>query len=445
MKISVVGLGKLGAPWAAVLASKGHTVVGVDTNKAFVDAVHHGKAPVSETGLDELITASLGNLFALTNLDQAIEHTEVTFIIVPTPSEPEGGFSLRYVLAAVESLATALKEKTGYHLVVLVSTVMPGDTGTQVRPTLEKIAGKRCGEEFGLCYNPGFVALGSVIHNMLHPDFILIGESDPRAGELLAQIHRSVCCDQPRIARMNFVNAEITKLAVNTFVTMKISYANMLSRICERLAGADADIIASTLGLDSRIGPKYLKGAVSYGGPCFPRDNAAFAALGARLGVGTQLAEATDQVNREQVERLAELVLANLPSGGTVGVLGLSYKPNTGVCEASVGLCLASLLRKSGIPVIAYDPAAMDEARRVLGPSVSYATSAAACAKQADVLVVSVAWSEFSMLTREDLRRPKSKPTVIDCWRILDRGELESVANIIELGVGPASVECQAQ
>ncbi len=379
MNISIIGLGKLGAPWAAVLASKGHTVVGVDVNAQYVDAVNRGEAPVSETGLGKLVEEWRPNLSATTDIRQAVLDSEVTFLVVSTPSEAHGGYSLRYVLAALEPLGAALKEKAGYHLVVLTSTVMPGDLETTVRPALETFAGKRVGESLGLCYNPEFIALGSVIHDMLHPDFILIGESDPHAGDMLAEIHRSICGSKPRIARMNFVNAEITKLALNTFVTTKISYANMVARVCEQLPGADADVVSAALGLDSRIGPKYLKGAVSYGGPCFPRDNRAFAALGARLGVRTPLAKVTDQMNREQIDMLANLVLANLPPGGSVGILGLSYKPNTHVCEASAGVCLAQRLHDAGVAVIGYDPAALDEARRVLGQSLTYAPSAAAC------------------------------------------------------------------
>ena len=223
MRISVIGLGKLGAPWAAVLASKGHIVVGVDTNTQYVDAINRGKTPVSETGLDQLIEASRQNISATTDICQAVLDTQATFIVVSTPSEPNGGFSLQYVLAALEPLGAALKAKTGYHLVVLTSTVMPGDVEAYVRPALEKSSGRRIGENLGLCYNPEFIALGSVIHDMLFPDFLLIGESDARAGDMLAEIHRTVCGGKPSMARMNFVNAEITKLAVNTFVTTKIS------------------------------------------------------------------------------------------------------------------------------------------------------------------------------------------------------------------------------
>src|SRR5262249_41972017 len=154
------------------------------------------------------------------------------------------------------------------------------------------------------------------IRDMLHPDFILIGESDPKSGERLQEIHRSVCANQPPIQRMNLVNAELTKLAVNTFITTKISYANMLARVCERLPGADVNVVTAAVGMDSRIGKKSLKGAVSYGGPCFPRDNRAFAALARQARAQATLAEVTDLFNRQQIDHLAELAISHLPSGG---------------------------------------------------------------------------------------------------------------------------------
>ena len=194
---------------------------------------------------------------------------------------------------------------------------------------------------------------------------------------------------------MNYVNAELTKLSVNTFVTTKISYANMLAQICETLPGADADVVTAALGCDTRIGPKYLKGALGYGGPCFPRDNVAFSALARDNGVPALLAEATDELNRRQVPRMAELVLSHLPEGGTVGVLGLSYKPHTEVIEESQGVAIAKALLAAGARVVVYDPAAMDNAQRVLTGDVIFAASAAECARQADVLAITTPWPEF--------------------------------------------------
>ena len=433
MKLSIIGLGKLGAPMAAVMAHKGHVVVGVDVNADYVAAIQQGHAPLKETGLEEMIQANRERLSATVNYEEAVLGTDATFIIVPTPSDPDGTFSLRNVMIAAEKIGAALRKKQGWHLVVLSSTVMPGSTGGKLLPALEEHSGKKCGEGFGLCYNPEFIALGSVIRDMLNPDMILIGESDERSGEILERLYTGVCDSNPHIRRMNHVNAELTKISVNTFVTTKISYANMLAQVCETLPGADVDVVTSAIGCDSRIGQKYLKGALGYGGPCFPRDNLAFSALARANGVPPILAEATHQLNQSQAPRLAKWILARLPEGGTVGVMGLSYKPNTEVIEESQGLALAKHLLSVGVPVVVYDPAAMENARPQLAGKVTFAASAADCARQADVLAITTPWAEFREISPKEF---KPHGTVLDCWRLLDKDAVGSVTEYVALGFG---------
>src|SRR2546423_3712128 len=278
--ISVMGLGTRGSRLAACLAGRGFSVIGVDIDKNKIEALNRGLPPVHEPGLAELIEEGRGRLRATENVEEAVRASEVTFIVVSTPSEPGGGFSLKYVLPCLEAIGKTLRTKTGFHLVVLTSTVMPGSTGGEVRATLERASGKTCGEHFGLCYSPEFIALGSVIRDFYFPDFLLIGESDEQSGQILAEIYRRTCKNTPFVARMNFINAEITKLAVNTCITPKISYANMIARLCERLPEADANVVTSALGLDTRIGPTYLRGAVSYGGAGVSRGESGVAAVG---------------------------------------------------------------------------------------------------------------------------------------------------------------------
>lgn len=437
--ISVIGLGKLGAPLAACLAHKGYNVIGVDLDESKVAALAAGHAPVYEPGLDALIENNRERLTATRDIQSAVANTRATFVVVPTPSGADGAFSLRFVLPAMQAIGQALKHKTDYHLVSLTSTVMPGATGLHVLDALESESGKRVNVDFGLCYSPEFIALGSVIRDMLNPDFILIGQSDERAGTALSNIYHQLCDNQPPIATMSYVNAELTKIAVNTYVTTKISYANMLAQVCENLPGADADVVTGALGLDTRIGKKYLKGALGYGGPCFPRDNIAFATLAQQVGTRALLAEATDQTNRLQIERLANLVRANLPAGGRAGILGLSYKPNTDVVEESQGVMLAQWLSALGIETIVYDPAAMTFAHKILADTVHFAESAADCAHKADVLVITTPWDEFRQLAPGELNHSSRRKTIVDCWRILDRAQFEPVANYVALGIGPQS------
>ena len=437
MNISVVGLGKLGAVLAAVLADRQHRVIGVDVNRDNVSAINQGLAPVSEPGLEELIRSNAERLSAGVDLTTAVRETDITFVVVPTPSVADGTFSLRHVLSAAESIALALRDKSSYHLVVISSTVLPGSTGGEVLPLIERVSGKKCGADFGLCYNPEFIALGTVIRDMSSPDLILIGESDERAGSMLEELYASICPSRPPVVRTNFVNAELAKIALNTFVTTKISFANMLAEVCERTPGADAHTVAAAIGLDSRIGGKYLKGAFGYGGPCFPRDNAAFAKFAETRSVDATLAKATDQINRRQVARVAERIFGLAGEGELIGILGLAYKPNTDVVEESQGVLLAAQLLEAGFRVVAYDPAASENARRILDGRVTYAESMLACAAAVRVLVIATPWNEFQSLRPEHLLRSELSPVVIDWWRILPREVFEQGAEYITCGQGP--------
>ena len=439
-RVCVVGLGKLGSPLAACLAAKELTVVGVDNDRCKIDAINQGKAPVEEPGLGDLIGRTQGRLTAESDIEAAVARTDITFIVVSTPSDPAGGFSLRYVEPVCQAIGRALARKNEYHLVCLTSTVMPGTTGGPVREVLEKTSGKRLGADFGLCYSPEFIALGSVIRDFLNPDLLLIGESDARAGDRLQSLYARVCDNQPAVARMAFVNAEITKLAVNTYVTTKISYANLLARICERLPGANVDVITSALGLDSRIGAKYLKGALSYGGPCFPRDNLALAQLARQLGVPPDLAQTVDRFNRSQVPWLADLVQKR--SKGTVGILGLTYKAGTDVVEEAAGFLLAKELAGRGVKVLAFDPAFGKQSPAGVPDGICFAASAGECIAGSDLVVLATSWPEFSRVPREQWARNSQQGprTIIDCWRTLVFLHDEPGVHYLGLGLGEGFV-----
>ena len=440
MKACVIGLGKLGSPLAACLAAKGLTVIGVDHDPRKIDAINQARPPVHEPGLAELLGQTQGRLSACSDIEEAVTQTDITFIVVSTPSDPAGGFSLRYVEPVCQAIARALANRSDYHLVCLTSTVMPGTTGGPVREMLEKASGKRVGKDFGLCYSPEFIALGSVIRDFLNPDMLLIGESDPRAGDMLAALYSQVCENKPSVARMAFVNAEVTKLAVNTYVTTKISYANMLARICECLPGANVDVITSALGLDTRIGPKYLKGAVSYGGPCFPRDNLALVQLAQQLGVPPDLAQTVDRFNRSQIAWLADLVQHRTQN--TAGILGLTYKAGTDVVEEATGFLLAKELASRGVKVVAFDPAYGKNSPPAAYENLRFAASATECIDSSDVVVLATSWPEFDAIPREHWINHSTHPprTVIDCWRTLKFLHDEPGIRYLGLGLGEGFV-----
>jgi UDPglucose 6-dehydrogenase len=408
--VSVFGLGKLGLPLAAVLASKGHQVIGVDLNETVVREVAIGMSPIEETGLQALMDTCEGRLTATTNVDRAIAGTDVSFIITPTPSKDDGTFTNEYVLQAIDSISDALKSKSTRHTVVVSSTVMPGSCWGPIRTHLQR-SGKVVGETLGLCYSPEFIALGSVIYDMTHPDMVLVGESDPASGDVLQGLLETVVETDPPFKRMSLANAELAKIAVNTYVTMKISYANTLAEMCEQIPGGDASVVTEAVGADSRIGRKYLVPATAFGGPCFPRDNRAFAALAVELKTEAPLALATDQVNDRQVRRLADQAYER--GANSVAILGLSYKPGTSVVEESVGTRLAQVLVDYGINVHVFDPVAQESAFSVLGDLVHWGSSAVAVIDKTDYVVICTPWEDFKTLEFP-------KPTVVvDCWGVV--------------------------
>lgn len=422
---------------AAAIASRGFNVVGVDISQPAVDLVNAGHAPVQETNLEEIIGENRARLRATINHKDAILNSDVSFVIVPTPSDARGAFSLQFAKYAFREIGQALAEKDGYHLVVLTSTVLPGSTRYGLLPVLEKESGKSCGKDFGLCYSPEFIALGSVIHDFLNPDFNLVGEIDERAGNLLEKCYTEVMANNPPCKRMSLENAELTKISLNTFVTTKITFANMLADLCSRIPGGNVDVVSDALGCDSRIGRKYLTGGLGYGGPCFPRDNVALGFFARSIDYKASLAETTDLLNRSLAIKLGESLSSILQPGSTVFVLGLAYKPHSHVVEESQAIYLARKLAADGFRVIGHDPLANEMARFELTDKVMILEDMKTCLEQADAVVITTPDPKFSALQASDF--PQKDPPVIvyDCWRIL-LGKLETAQHIryIPLGIG---------
>ena len=433
--ISVFGLGKLGVPIVASFISKGFKIIAYDVDVNKVQAMKELRSPVFESDVQDLLNKYNENLNVVSNGEKSVIDSSITFVVVATPSENDGTFSNEYVLNACEVIGKALKEKKDYHLVVISSTVMPQSMDKVIKPYLEKVSGKIVGVDFGLCYSPEFIALGTVVRDFLNPDFVLIGESDPKAGEILSSIYIKVCNNNPKISHMNFINAEITKLAINTFITAKISFANMLLNLCDKVDGANVDVICGTLGLDSRIGGKYLNGATSYGGPCFPRDNVALQRFAKTINANVDLAIAAHDFNSNHTKYIFDLTKSFLSNKkDSVGILGLTYKPDTNVVEESVGCLLAKKLIQDGVSVRVYDPCGMSNAKQILGDSVVYDSSALDCIKNSQVILLTTPWKEFAEIKTNQWL--STNLIVIDCWRILKHLQGVKGINYIPLGLG---------
>jgi UDPglucose 6-dehydrogenase len=427
--LSVFGLGKVGVALVAALISAGHRVTGVDVNEQLVQSLNEGTFHTNEPGvMDRLSALEPGRFRATTLAAEAVAQSAVSFIIVPTPSNSLGGFSNLYVMEALEAIGRAAAKKCGRHVVAVISTVLPRSSQIQLIPALEGAAGQRIGDRLGYCYNPSFIAQGDIMKGLLQPDYVLIGEADEASGETVAAIHRQLVVNQAPIVRMTPTEAEITKLASNTHDAMRVAFANMLLALCNELPESDIDHVTGALA--HRLGHRFLKGAVPFGGPCWPRDNQAMAAFMDLIGLPATLPDAINRANAEHGRYVRNEVLSATPRGVRVGVLGLAYKPETPLVEQSFGVDLAAALAAEGRQVIGWDPLANEHARSVLGNRIIITNAPEECLR-CDVAVIALPLLELAALDWSQA----SAATVIDCWRVLDAQQRRFSRNYIPLGL----------
>lgn len=435
--ISVVGLGKLGLPLATLHAQ--HTLVlGVDLSTQTVAAIRSKECPITESGVkDLLVRAIIQKSFHAYTDYAAVRDTDMTLVIVPSPSDETGAFSSEYVLDALYEIGKAIRGKTARHTVVICSTVMPGECQNSFLPVLVETSGKTIGVDLGLVYSPEFIALGSVVADMQRPDMIIIGESDPESGRLYEQLARKIIIPRvnheinPRAHHMSLTSAEIAKISVNAYVTMKISFANTLGEVCQKTPGASATQIAAAIGADSRIGTKYLRPGVAFGGPCFPRDNRAFAVFGLDKGVRMVLAEATDQINGRQIDLMVDRIKEI--GRRRVGILGLSYKPGTPITEEAFGLLLAAELSRLGYDVVVYDPLVRQQDGLLPG-DVSWKHSPGDTVADDTVTVLCTPDPVFNIFPQVFSDEGKRNGLVLDCWGTIPEGPWDDT-HIDRLGV----------
>ena len=419
--LSIMGLGKLGAATLATFASRGWNVIGIDINKKAVDAINEHRSPIDEPDVDRLLKENGQSIIATTDVQMGILDSDVTFVIVPTPSLPDGSFSIEYVKTAVRSIAQVLPYKNTYHVINVTSTVLLGDM-EQIKALIEEVSGKKCGIDFGLVYNPDFIALGKVVYDLTHPDMILIGQDNDRDGQLIEDIHRSlVIWDNPNIFRMSFYNAELAKISLNHFLTLKIGYANTIAEICENMPTGDAEKVLNAIGADTRIGYKYMKAGLSPSGACLPRDSRAFVHTASRFGVDAFIAKAVDHASNEYKKRILNKIIEILSEIGksSISVLGLSFKEGTPVIEESVSIYVVKELFKKGYTISVYDPMAMENARKELGKDIKFSESAIECLKGTSLCFIATAWKEFRDLQAVDFVENMESAVVLDVWGVL--------------------------
>ncbi|MDQ2979676.1 MAG: UDP-glucose/GDP-mannose dehydrogenase family protein [Acidobacteriota bacterium] len=415
MNICMIGTGYVGLVTGACLADFGMNVVCVDKDEEKIAALQRGHIPIYEPGLEEMVAKNerAGRLRFTTDLKTAIEDSLAIFIAVGTPPRPDGSPDLTFVRQVAKAIAVHMN---GYKVVVTKSTV-PTGTGKMIEEIVRENDQKH---DFSIVSNPEFLREGSAVSDFLRPDRIVIGASDPRAVEVMQEIYSPLYLLETPFVITDVASAELIKYASNGFLAVKISFINEIARLCE-LMGADVHDVAKGMGLDKRIGGKFLHPGPGFGGSCFPKDTAAAADLARQNGYTFRIIEATIEVNRETKARMIQKIEAAVGpvAGLTAAVLGLSFKPETDDIRESPAIAVVTDLSKAGASIRAFDPAAMENARAVL-PEVHYATDAYDCAAGADFLVIATEWNEFRALDFARLTRAMKSRTLIDLRNVYE-------------------------
>jgi UDPglucose 6-dehydrogenase len=406
---TVVGLGRVGLPLALFLAARGVRVKGVERDARRRQAIADRRVDSNEPSLCDRLTRCLDRI-DLTDLDVAIEATDLSFVVVPTPSEPGGGLSDQVVRAVVKDIAAAAATSGKPHVVVVVSTLMPGTLGGTLMNEARS-AGAVC---VPIVYSPVFVALGSVFEGLESPTFVLVGTDDNEAGDKVAAFYAAVGYDASTVVRTDSVNAEIAKLALNSFLAMKIAFANSIAGVCESFPGGRADAVLSTIGRDPRVGSHYLRSGPPYGGPCLPRDVDAFIKLADDRDAASVLARAVRESNRARYKSLLQRVLVQAPhAGAAIGVLGLTYKPDTDFLEDGFGLALCHDLVDRGFTVLAHD-AGVNPLRREPQTGIEFVDQIDDVARRCDVCVLAFPDAGLAARVRSLVRRDAA---IVEVWR----------------------------
>ncbi len=415
MKLCIIGSGYVGLVSGACFAEVGHHVICVDNDSRKVEMLQAGKIPIYEPGLEDIVTrnVSAGRLRFTASIEEGVDNSEVVFIAVPTPPQPDGSVDLSYIERVAREIAGVLKE---YRVIVDKSTV-PVKTGEKVAETIRRY--NKAGADFDVVSNPEFLREGCAVPDLMNPDRVVVGSSSERATNLMRQIYEPFMAP---IIVTDVNSAELIKHAANSFLALKISYINAVSRICEA-SGADVEKVADGIGSDKRIGRNFLNAGIGYGGSCFPKDIAAFIAISDQLGVPFTLLKEVEKINREQRNRFVSKVREALwvLRDKKIAVWGITFKSDTDDVRTSVAVDVINDLIKEGADVTAYDPKGMEKATEYkMIEGAKLADSAMAAAEGAEALIVATEWREFASADLAKLKETMHTPLMFDGRNLFD-------------------------
>ena len=432
MRVAMIGSGYVGLVSGACFADFGHEVACVDKDPAKIAALEAGRMPIYEPGLEDLVRRNVeqSRLSFSTTLEQAVSEAEAVFIAVGTPSRRgDGHADLSYVVAAAREIARAM---TGYTVVVTKSTV-PVGTGDEVERIIRE---ERPDAEFAVVSNPEFLREGAAISDFKRPDRIVVGAEDPRAADVMRELYRPLYLNQAPILVTSRRTAELTKYAANAFLATKITFINEIADLCEKV-GADVQDVARGIGLDNRIGSKFLHAGPGYGGSCFPKDTLALIKTAQDAECPVRIVETVAAVNDQRKRAMGRKVVAACGGsvrGKRIALLGLTFKPNTDDMRDAPSIDIVRAFQDGGASVAAYDPEGMEQAKAVL-EGVAYASDPYSCAEGADVLVLVTEWDAFRALDLARLKGIMAAPVLVDLRNVYRPEEVRE-AGFAYAGVG---------
>src|SRR6267143_395093 len=439
-RVSLVGLGYVGLCTAVTFASRDIDTLGIEVDWSKRSRIAAGDTPFHEPELDSFLKRALQtNRLNVTGDVSAAAASDVIFITVGTPSQPDGSMNVRYVEEAAKQIGMALRDEQDYRLLVVKSTVTPGTTRSIVKPALEESCGRKVGDELGLCMNPEFLREGSAIPDALHPDKLVIGAIDEESASRLEGLYRAFYGGGlPPMIVTTPETAELVKYASNAFLATKISFINTVANIAQQIPGVDVERVAQTIGLDPRIGPLFLKAGPGYGGSCFHKDVQALIAFSRDRGYDPRLLRTVEETNEEQAEKVVELSerLTGSLKDKRIAVLGVAFKKDTDDIREAASLRVIDQLKKRGADVVVNDPMAIPNARTVLENRVEFAANPMSAIEAADCCIILTEWDEFRELTGADFVAHMRRPNVVDARRLYRPEQLEGV-NLMAVGLGP--------
>jgi len=418
MNLTLIGTGYVGLVTGACFAEVGHHVVCVDNDEAKVKFLKGGGIPIYEPGLDELVrkNTAAGRLSFTANTAEGVQKSDVIFIAVPTPPLPDGSVDLSFIERVARDTATAM---SGYKIIVDKSTV-PVKTGEKVAETIKRYCAAKV--DFDVVSNPEFLREGFAVGDLMKPDRIVIGTRSPRPVAMMKEIYAPF---NAPIVVTDINSAELIKHASNSFLALKISYINAIAAVCEN-TGANVQEVAAGMGMDERIGQRFLNAGLGFGGSCFPKDLSAFIKIAEQVGYDFRLLKEVQRINTEQMDRFVKKITDTLwvLKGKKIGVLGLAFKQNTDDVRMSPAIEICQRLQKEGAVLRVHDPKAMDKARAIL-KDVTWVDDMNSVADGCDALVVATEWEEFKKLDLDRARKSLTHPILFDGRNLFDRSEME--------------------